>query len=70
MKPYKNLSSKNLALLLMITRVTTVVSLLAVVLSLIGLASQFWMTRGFSPEESPDDLQINHQIRVEAHLVA
>ncbi|SYP98359.1 SMR family multidrug resistance protein [Klebsiella pneumoniae] len=23
-----------------------------------------------SPEESPDDLQINHQIRVEAHLVA
>lgn len=22
------------------------------------------------PEESPDDLQINHQIRVEAHLVA
>lgn len=48
MKPYKNLSSKNLALLLMITRVTTVVSLLAVVLSLIGLASQFWMTRGFS----------------------
>ncbi|WP_263256053.1 hypothetical protein [Shewanella sp. SM32] len=21
-------------------------------------------------EESPDDLQINHQIRVEAHLVA
>ncbi|ODR84237.1 hypothetical protein [Shewanella xiamenensis] len=24
----------------------------------------------FSPEESPDDLQINHQIRVEAHLVA
>ncbi|MCU8072489.1 hypothetical protein [Shewanella sp. SM32] len=48
MKPYKNLSSKNLALLLMITRVTTVVSLLAVALSLIGLASQFWMTRGFS----------------------
>ncbi|MBP6519990.1 MULTISPECIES: hypothetical protein [unclassified Shewanella] len=48
MKPYKNLSSKHLALLLMITRVTTVVSLLAVVLSLIGLASQFWMTRGFS----------------------
>ena len=25
---------------------------------------------GLSPEESPDDLQINHQIRVEAHLVA
>ncbi|MEL4247374.1 hypothetical protein [Shewanella xiamenensis] len=24
----------------------------------------------FSAEESPDDLQINHQIRVEAHLVA
>ncbi|MGV5001081.1 Sir2 family NAD-dependent protein deacetylase [Shewanella xiamenensis] len=24
----------------------------------------------FSTEESPDDLQINHQIRVEAHLVA
>ncbi|MDV5390064.1 hypothetical protein [Shewanella xiamenensis] len=23
-----------------------------------------------STEESPDDLQINHQIRVEAHLVA
>ncbi|QQK61897.1 hypothetical protein FJD32_021855 [Shewanella sp. LC6] len=23
-----------------------------------------------SAEESPDDLQINHQIRVEAHLVA
>jgi macrolide transport system ATP-binding/permease protein len=23
-----------------------------------------------NPEESPDDLQINHQIRVEAHLVA
>ncbi|WP_176400023.1 hypothetical protein [Shewanella sp. Shew256] len=23
-----------------------------------------------SSEESPDDLQINHQIRVEAHLVA
>ncbi|MEG7494085.1 winged helix-turn-helix transcriptional regulator, partial [Enterobacter hormaechei] len=22
-----------------------------------------------NPEESPDDLQINHQIRVEAHLV-
>ncbi|ODR85401.1 hypothetical protein ABT47_08830 [Shewanella xiamenensis] len=24
----------------------------------------------YSAEESPDDLQINHQIRVEAHLVA
>jgi len=27
-------------------------------------------TRLPSTEESPDDLQINHQIRVEAHLVA
>ena len=27
-------------------------------------------SKGFSAEESPDDLQINHQIRVEAHLVA
>ncbi|WP_228259727.1 response regulator transcription factor [Acinetobacter baumannii] len=26
--------------------------------------------RGLGSEESPDDLQINHQIRVEAHLVA
>ncbi len=26
--------------------------------------------RELSTEESPDDLQINHQIRVEAHLVA
>ena len=26
--------------------------------------------KGLNPEESPDDLQINHQIRVEAHLVA
>lgn len=25
---------------------------------------------GLCAEESPDDLQINHQIRVEAHLVA
>ncbi len=25
---------------------------------------------GLNAEESPDDLQINHQIRVEAHLVA
>ena len=25
---------------------------------------------GYWSEESPDDLQINHQIRVEAHLVA
>ncbi|WP_413494627.1 hypothetical protein [Shewanella baltica] len=31
----------------MIIRVTTVVSLLAIALSLIGLVSQFWMTRGF-----------------------
>ncbi|MEL4240632.1 hypothetical protein [Shewanella xiamenensis] len=27
-----------------------------------------WLVLG--AEESPDDLQINHQIRVEAHLVA
>ena len=29
-----------------------------------------WLLRQLSTEESPDDLQINHQIRVEAHLVA
>jgi hypothetical protein len=29
-----------------------------------------WEKAAQSAEESPDDLQINHQIRVEAHLVA
>ncbi|HGX9839361.1 TPA: hypothetical protein ACNTXT_002879 [Klebsiella pneumoniae] len=28
------------------------------------------IAKELNPEESPDDLQINHQIRVEAHLVA
>lgn len=34
------------------------------VVALLFLALMLWA------EESPDDLQINHQIRVEAHLVA
>jgi len=47
MKPYKNLSSKNLPLLLLITRLTTVLALLAIILSIIGFFSQFFMQLGF-----------------------
>ncbi len=43
MKPYKNLSSKNLSLLLLITRFTTVLALFAVALSFVGIFSQFFM---------------------------
>ncbi|WP_085297012.1 hypothetical protein [Cognaticolwellia mytili] len=47
MKPYKNLSSKNLSLLLLITRLTTVMAIAAIVLSTIGFFSQFFMQTGF-----------------------
>ncbi|MCU8023655.1 hypothetical protein [Shewanella sp. SM78] len=38
--------------------------------SLENYASYLGVKGEYSAEESPDDLQINHQIRVEAHLVA
>ncbi|SXJ13251.1 transcriptional regulator TetR family [Klebsiella pneumoniae] len=34
------------------------------------LLNELYLAIKLRPEESPDDLQINHQIRVEAHLVA
>ena len=35
-----------------------------------GMRILWFLVLALSTEESPDDLQINHQIRVEAHLVA
>lgn len=43
MKPYKNLSSNNLSLLLLVVRITTAMSLLTVILALIGISSQLWL---------------------------
>jgi len=47
MKPYKNLSSQNLPLLLLITRLTTVLALLAIILAIVGFFSQFFIQSGF-----------------------
>jgi uncharacterized membrane protein len=47
MKPYKNLSSQNLPLLLLITRLTTVLAILTIILSITGFFGQFFMHLGF-----------------------
>jgi hypothetical protein len=47
MKPYQHLSSKHLPLLLLITRITTVLAIAAIILSIIGFFSQFFMQTGF-----------------------
>ena len=47
MKPYNNLSTQNLPLLLLITRITTVLALIAIVLSIVAFIASFFMKTGF-----------------------
>ncbi|KPN77125.1 hypothetical protein AEA42_09890 [Shewanella sp. Sh95] len=69
---------KKLTLSMQISGGYALVLLLLIVISLAAYVGLTKAIDGFNDyrslardsEESPDDLQINHQIRVEAHLVA
>lgn len=47
MKPYKNLSTQNLPLLLLITRVTTALALVVLIVAIIAFIASFFMKPAF-----------------------